>query len=210
MPNSLHYYGAQGRGQQIRFALAEAGIEWEDEVAAYPPSAEVVQQWRDLGGNLTTNVPMLVLDGKAYTQSSAVMRVVARKGGLMPTDPELQYEVDNLIAACDDMRSPAYSIIFGAKEPEHVATFKAALTKHMSNFERLLGNKDWFVGDSCTVADVDVFDVCNNFSFNLLPSMKADFPKLSAFMTRFAERPNIKSYLASEKFTKLMAFGSCE
>ena len=31
------------------------------------------------GGHLTTNVPMLELDGKFYTQSSAVLRLVGRR-----------------------------------------------------------------------------------------------------------------------------------
>ena len=42
---------------------------------------------------------------QAYTQSSAVLRFVARKGGLYPEDAELAYEVDNMIAAVDDYRS---------------------------------------------------------------------------------------------------------
>ena len=38
---------------------------------------------------------------------------------------------------------------------------------HAGNLERLLGSSEFFVGDRCTVADLTVFDVLTNFSFNL-------------------------------------------
>ena len=41
---------------------------------------------------------------------------------------------------------------------------------HAGNLERLLGDSEFFVGDCCTVADLTVFDILNNFSFNLCAS----------------------------------------
>jgi len=72
------------------------------------------------------------------------------------------------------------------------------------------GDNDFFVGDSVTVADMTVFDVLNNFSFNLFPSVKANFAKLSAFYDRIAALPAISAYMASEKYTCLMAFPCLE
>jgi len=211
----LHYYGAQGRGQQIRYALAAGGIPWDDVSAPFPPPDEVKAKWLALGGNLTTNVPMLILDGKAYTQSSAVLRHVARKGGLMPADAELQYEVDNIIAAVDDYRTEAYKAIFGVlmgapDVAQKVETLKDTLPKHFKNFERLLGDHDYFVGDQLSVADLTAYDILTNFSFNLFPSLKAEFATLAAFADRIAAVPEIAAYIASEKFTSLMAFPKLE
>jgi len=212
---TLHYYSAQGRAQQIRFALAEGGIDWTDDSAAYPPPAGQTEKWREIGGNLTTNVPMLVMDGKAYTQSSAVLRFAARKGGLMPKDEEEQYEVDNIIAHVEDFRTEAYKPIFpvlmGKPDADAIANFRdTIIPKHFANLERLLGDRDFFVGSSCTVADIAVFDVVNNFSFNLLPSTKAGFPKLAAFQARMEARPKMAAYMASENYQKLMAFPNLE
>jgi glutathione S-transferase len=83
-------------------------------------------------------------------------------------------------------------------------------SQHFANFERLLGESDFFVGDAVTVADLTAFDIFNNFGFNLLPSKKGSFPKLVAFMERIAARPKIAAYMASEKYTGLMPFGSAE
>ena len=72
---TLYYYGAQGRGQQIRYALAQAGIEWVDDNEAFPPSEDAKAKWKAAGGlNATTNVPMLVIDGKASHTSLAAAR----------------------------------------------------------------------------------------------------------------------------------------
>lgn len=98
-------------------------MEFEDKVSSYPPTAEEKATWLALGKNTTTNVPMLTIGDKVYTQSSACLRVVARKGGLMPVDEDLQYQVDNLIAAVDDFRSAAYRIIFGGDEAA-IANFR--------------------------------------------------------------------------------------
>merc|ERR1712004_8313 len=148
----------------IRFTLAQGGVDFEDVNAPHPPTPEVKANWQKLGGNLTTNVPMLELpDGKTYTQSSAVLRWAARKGGLMPEDPEQAYLVDNLIAACDDYRSETYKVVFatmgGKATPEMYTEFKAKLAVHFKNFERLLGDNTWFVGDKVTVADMTMLDV---------------------------------------------------
>ena len=51
------------------------------------PSKEDKEAWRKVGGNSTTNIPMLEMDdGKVFTQSGAVLRAVGRMGNLLPTD----------------------------------------------------------------------------------------------------------------------------
>ena len=47
------------------------------------------------GGHLTTNVPMLELDGKFYTQSSAVLRLVGRRGKPWAARSFSRYAMDN-------------------------------------------------------------------------------------------------------------------
>ena len=142
---------------QIRYALCEGGIEWEDACAPFPAPSDVKAKWLELGKNTTTNVPMLVMDGCAYTQSSAVLRLVARKGGLMPSDTEQQYEVDNVLGAVEDYRTEAYTVIFGvlggAPDAAKLARLKdVILPQHFKNLERLLGDDDYFVANTLSVA----------------------------------------------------------
>ena len=88
-----------------------------------------------------------------------------------------------MIAAVDDYRSAAYEVVFavlaGGPQPEKLEQHKAAMDQHFANFERLLGDNDFFCGDAITVADLTAFDIFNNFSFNLMPSQKAKFQRES-------------------------------
>merc|ERR1711998_215720 len=107
---------------------------------------------------------MLVMGDKVYTQSAAVMKAAARKCGLMPADEELQYQVDNLLAAADDYRSCAYKPIFaamgGKPSPELNSELKDKIIPvHFKNFERLLGDNDFFVGNAISVVDLGIFDI---------------------------------------------------
>ena len=60
------------------------------------------------------------------------------------------------------------------------------------------------------MADLGVFDILTNFSFNMLPSVKASFPKLVAFAARVAARPKMAAYLESPKYSALFAFPNLE
>ena len=220
MTAKLHYYPATGRGHAIRLALSAANIPFEDVYpeGGFPPSAEVKEGWRKIGGNTTTNVPMLVLaDGKVFTQSSAVLRAVGRMGGLMPkTYDELYtlgelYMVDKLIADAEDLRSEAYKsfVPWGATREMADAFINEVLPLHLGNLERQLKNStgDYFVGNSLTIADISVYDVCTNFGANRVPGALNEFPALKAWVDKVESNEGIKKYLASDSYAGLMKFG---
>lgn len=203
-PAKLYYFSATGRANAIRFAMAASNIKFEDINANFPPSPEDVALWQKLGGNTTTNVPMLEFpDGKVYTQSSAVLRAVARRGGLMPSSDDDLYMVDKLLADAEDLRQEAYKSfpMFGASK-ESMEKFKAdAFPKHASNLERQLGGNDFFIGSELTVADVAVYDAIVNFG---TARMKEDalekLPALKKWVKRVEENEGIAAYLASDQW----------
>jgi len=207
----LHYYKGAGRANQIRLALALCSIDWEEvNPAGFPPSPEDRAKWIAIGGNTTTNIPMLELsDGRVFTQSSAVLRAAARLGGIMPKNDELLYLTDKLIADADDYRSVGYKslIPFGAT-PEAAENFLTNdVPKHLGNLERQLGEKDFYMGEELSVADCTVYDVVTSFGSNLVVDVLQDFPKLKAFVERFEANPNISAYLSGPIYEGLMKFG---
>ena len=74
---------------------------------------------------------------------------------------------------------------------------------HLKNFERLLGDNDWFVGKKTSVADMAVYDVLSSQCLNLIPGCLDAFPKLKAFVERVDALPSIAAYKASDAFKKL-------
>ena len=198
---TLYYYPAQGAAQQIRTTLAAGGVAFEDCVpATHPPAAEDRALWAKLGGNSTTNIPMLIDGDKVYTQSLAVLRVAARRGGLMPTDDAEVYLVDKLIADVADLRAASYKAcaMMGASQEAMASYVKEVMPKHVGNIERQLGDNEYFVGAKLSVADTAVYDVLTTMCRNLVPDCLAAFPKLDAFVTRIEGLEKVAEYRKSE------------
>jgi len=206
----LYYYPAQGAAQQIRFTLVAGGIAFDDVPASsFPPSPEDKALWVRLGQNTTTNIPMLVEgENTVYTQSLAVLRVAARRGGLMPTDVEEVYQVDKLIADVADLRAASYKAIamMGATPAAQAHYVHTVLPQHVGNLERQLGDNEYFVGGQLSVADTAIYDVLTTKCRNLVPDYLSAYPKLEAFVQRIEGLETIAEYRKSDAFTKLMAF----
>lgn len=214
MANKLYYYPATGRGHAIRLALAASNIPFEDEYpeGGFPPSAEAKEIWRKIGGNTTTNVPMLQMsDGRVFTQSSAVIRAVARMGGLLPTDEAELYMTDKLLADAEDLRGAAYKsfVPWGASKEDAEAFINKILPLHLGNLERQLKDStgDYFIGNSLTVADIACYDAVTNFGSNRVIGALDEFETLKTWVSRVESNEGIKNYLASKSFAGLMKFG---
>ena len=93
---TLYYWPATGKAETIRLLLAETGVPFEEVnfekpgMPIYAPGGEGMKAARSSeaaasffeacrakGGNLTTNTPMLEVNGRCYTQSVAIYKLVA-------------------------------------------------------------------------------------------------------------------------------------
>jgi len=209
----LYYYKATGRANMIRLALAAGNVPFEEEHPNdFPPTPEEREAWKKLGGNITTNVPMLQIGDKYYTQSSAVLRVAARKGGLMPSDEEELYLTDKLIAEAEDFRTESYKsfVIWGATKEAADNFINEVVPLHFENMERQLkeAGTDFFVGDKLTVADISLYDAVVNFGSDRVPGDALEkFGALKEWTKRVENNAGIAKYLASDEFAGLMKFG---
>merc|ERR1719296_107419 len=130
----VHYFPAQGACQGIRYTLVAGGVAFEDVPAkSFPPTQEDKDLWRSLGKNTTTNVPMIVVGDKVYTQSTAVIRQAARLAKLEPTGDDDLYLADKLLADASDLASTAQKAIkmFGATPEAEKKFINEDLVKHV-------------------------------------------------------------------------------
>jgi glutathione S-transferase len=132
---------------------------------------------------------------------------------LWPKEVKEQNECDVLIAQADDLRNPFYEGMLkvnGEGNPSNSAKLVEFHDKtmpiHLANFERILGDKIFFVGTSLSVADITVFDVINTYVHCMYPDCLSNFPKLEAHEARMLALPAIKTYRESEAFKRLRAF----
>ncbi|GMI48144.1 hypothetical protein TrCOL_g12089 [Triparma columacea] len=209
----LYYWPARGRAEQIRLVLADGGVEFEDvnwglsNIQDEAMKEQFFEDCRKLGGHTTTNIPMLEMDGKIYTQSSAIIRHVGRITGAYSGC----YEEDQLLATVEDLRSANYKAmrVFGATEKAIDEYIKVILPKHLTNFTRLLNQSSAFylTGSKCSIADLSLYDALHVVE-RQVPGTLDKFPRVKLFFDTVGARPKIKEWVDSEQRKKLWAFPS--
>lgn len=75
------YFNVRGHGQRVRYALAGAGLDWEEVSLTQPGSMDAVRP--EL---LFNQVPLVEIDGLKLVQSWAIVRYIATKDCLSPAD----------------------------------------------------------------------------------------------------------------------------
>jgi glutathione S-transferase len=99
-------------------------------------------------------------DGRCLAQSNAIIRYLARGSALLPDDGFTQAKIDELLFWEQYSHEPyiavcRYHMVYlgnskNTRDPQQVERGEAALDL----MERLIAGRDWFVGNSLTVADI--------------------------------------------------------
>ncbi|XP_064596024.1 glutathione S-transferase 3-like [Liolophura sinensis] len=88
---TLHYFDGRGKGEIIRFMLSAAGIKFNE--VFLTKREEMVKLITD--GLLDFNqLPLLDIDGLRLVQTGAIVRYIARRGGLYGKDDKEAAVVD--------------------------------------------------------------------------------------------------------------------
>ena len=110
-----------------------------------------------------------------------------------------------MIAAASDFRTAGFRAtpFYGASKEKQEDYIKNVQGLHLKNFERLLGDSDYFVANKISVADLTIYDVFTHQCLGLIPGCLAAYPKLDAFVKRIDALPNITAYKASDAFKQI-------
>lgn len=163
MSNKLVYFPARGRAEAIRVACALGGIEIEDlrypgeQIYAKKASGELAPPFNQFPFWMDAN-------GQSLAQSGAILRYVAKKAGLVPSDDFEAAVMDSISEQCNDVASAIYNIVyFGTKSKEERAVeLEKFTTERLPNMlagvVKYLGDRDSFSSSlPVTVADISVF-----------------------------------------------------
>jgi glutathione S-transferase len=154
-------------------------------------------------------LPVLEIDGRSLVQTKSIMRYVCQRNGLYPAKNNIKdiYCVESVCDWLNDFIGPTIMMLFMqnmAGVTEHYNTkgpaFLQALEKRLS---RNNGGRGFFVGASCTMADIMAFSVL--WDYYCRPEVRAmheaklaHYPCLKAFPERMmAQSPGLRSYVQS-------------
>jgi len=200
----LGYWDIRGLAAPLRYLLAYAGEDYEDErYAVGPPPEYSRDKWFSVKFTLGLDFPNLpyYMDGKVkLTETNAIFRYLARKYDLYGDDDVTRAHVDLVLETTMDLRNGFVRLCYGPGFEDNKPGYLETAKKKLETFEKFLGDKKFFAGEKLTVCDFHIYEMLDQhqvFSASLLDGC----PKLQQFCQRFREIPAIKAYLASDKFT---------
>ncbi|XP_075411090.1 glutathione S-transferase A4-like isoform X2 [Tenrec ecaudatus] len=192
----LYYFRGRGRMESIRWLLAGAGVEFEEE---FLEKKEQYEKLVNDGRLLFGQVPLVEMDGMELTQTRAILSYVAAKFNLYGKDLRDRVRIDMYVDGTLDLMMMVALLHF--KNPEEKEEtidliVKKAKTRYLPVFEKVLKDhgEDFLVGNKFSWADIQLLEAILTVE-ELSASVLSDFPLLKAFKTRISNIPTIKKFL---------------
>jgi glutathione S-transferase len=222
MAYELHYWpGIQGRGEFVRLALEEAGVEYID--VAREPAADGggERALAQLMGDLDPPPfapPFLVAGSLVIGQTANILMFLGRHHGLAPRDEagrlwvnQLQLTLADLVGEAHDVHHPIAASLYYEDQKEAAQARaehfrRERIPKYLGYFERILESGGetgaGLAGERLCYADLSLFQVVRGLEYAFPKAMAALSPQLAAVLAlaeRVERRPNIARYLSSPR-----------
>lgn len=194
-----------GRAEPIRIAFHAAGIAFEDNRISFPEFGEI------RGSTRFNSIPVLEIDGEAFSQSNALSRYVGKMAGLYPADDLQALYCDEILGAIEDVNH--YIVRTMGLEGDEFRLARQSLvdgwlTVYLRGLEQLLvrGGGKYFADNALTIADLTAFVQSRSLTTGFLDHIPTDIvqtvaPKLVEHMQRVEADPRVSAYykMRSEK-----------
>ena len=191
----LNYFEGNGRASNIRAILDYSKAKWEQVFINFGEWPALKASGKFENGQL----PVLEVNGKQYTQTIAIETYLAKLFGLMGSNAEEEYQINNILCSREDYTKPLFEFIMPSEEQK---TRREAIIKNLA--ENVLPNLaakyeakyvangagKYFLGDKFSLADIffattftQIFEQSNlKEFFGSVPSKSA--PKLAELIKR--------------------------
>ena len=217
MRYELYYWPSiQGRGEYVRLALEEAGADYADIARSERGMAAMMRMLETKNGTPPFAPPFLKAGKLVIGQTANILLYLGSRHGLAPKAEagelwvhQLQLTVADFVLEIHDTHHPLGPSLYfeDQRSPAKKRTgefWKERVPKYLGYFERLLeGNGGAYVtGRRLTYVDLSLFQIVEGLRYAFPKRMKAfelRIPGLIDLHDRVASRPNIKSYLSSDR-----------
>ncbi|MDQ0466572.1 glutathione S-transferase [Caulobacter ginsengisoli] len=191
---TIHNFPRGGRGQRVAWLCEEMGLEYRMAAVTYPPSPQY------LALNPMGTVPFLEDDatGAAIGESAAICLYIAQAHGptpLLPAPghPDLAKVLEWTVFSEATLGSGVNTLLaerFGAPEADK-GNWSARMAggrvdQAVELIASRLGERDYLVGDSLTLADICIASILGVWRGALDRTAP---PNLAAWLDRLAQRP---------------------
>lgn len=192
----LHYFNARGRMESIRWLLAAAGVEFEEQFLASP---EDLEKLRNDGSLMFQQVPMVEIDGMKLAQTRAILNYIAAKYNLYGKDIKERALIDMYSEGMADLNEMILHLPLcppDQKDAKMTQVRERTTNRYFPAFEKVLKShgQHYLVGNRLSKADIHLVELIYYIE-EIDPSLMANFPLLKALKTRISNLPPVKKFL---------------
>jgi glutathione S-transferase len=217
MRYELYYWpGIQGRGEYVRLALEHAGADYVDAARSGHGMAAMMRMMEAKGGTPPFAPPFLKAGKLVIGQTANILFYLGSRHGLAPKAEagrlwlnQLQLTVADFVLEIHDTHHPLGPSLYyedqkGEAKKRSREFWKERVPKYLGYFEQLLRDNGggWLAGRKLSYVDLSLFQIVEGLRY-AFPGQMAAFerriPALVDLHGRVAERPRIKTYLASDR-----------
>ncbi|XP_060677585.1 glutathione S-transferase, alpha tandem duplicate 1 [Hemiscyllium ocellatum] len=192
----LHYFNGRGKMESIRWLLAVAGVEFEEEFL------ETRDQYEKLlkdGALLFEQVPMVEIDGMKLVQTNAILNYIAAKYNLYGKDIKERALIDMYAEGARDLMTLVMRLPFAPseqKQSELIQINNKAKNRYFPAFEKVLKSSQtgYLVGNQLSVADLHLLEAILMIEDNT-PHVLKHFPCLEQFKLKLENIQRIQKFL---------------
>ncbi|KAG8444931.1 hypothetical protein GDO86_009912 [Hymenochirus boettgeri] len=192
----LYYFNGRGRMESIRWLLAAAGVEFDEEfIETREQYEKLLKEGRLLFGQL----PLVEMDGKKIVQTRAILSYIASKYNLYGKDLDDRLLINMYVDGTIDFMSLCISYPFipdAGRENQKTLIKQKAQERYFPVYEKVLKDhgRDYLVGNKLSFADVQLLEailMAEEFHSDILSC----FTHLQAFKARTMKIPTINKFL---------------
>jgi glutathione S-transferase len=206
----------QGRGEFVRLALEEAGADYVDVARTARGIPAMMRIMEEKNATPPFAPPFLKVGRRVIGQTANILFYLGSRHALsLKAEPgklwvhQLQLTVTDFVLEIHDTHHPLGPSLYYEDQQSEAKKrtrefWKARVPKYLGYFERLLDKSGgrWLAGRKLTYIDLSLFQIVEGLRYAFPDRMKSfqrRVPRLIDLHDRVAQRPNIKTYLSSDR-----------
>ena len=213
----------QGRGEVVRLSLEEAGAPYVDVAREKNTENErrnvITDILQDKSLKWPPFAPPFLIDGETIiAQAANILHYLGPKISLVPETPsgcifahQIQLTVTDFLMEVHDTHHPISNALYYEDQIEESKRrsegfIKNRIPKHMAYYENILHknptHSGWLIGSYLTYPDLSVFQIVAGLRYafpKALSRIETNYPNVMALHDSVKDRPNISSYLVSDR-----------
>ena len=192
----LTYFRGRGRAETTRWMLAATGVNFINVPIDSPGE---LASLRASGKLPFDQMPLLEIDQHCLSQSSAMIRYLARRGGLYGSNDTDAMWCDMVAGVVADFAETAMQAAFKPSAEVAIAELEGRFAKFGPRFDARIDDQGSGVcaAETMTFADVVLAEALSSY-LEWCPDILDHTPNLNALYEKVTATPGIASYLASD------------